>query len=58
MAVGVVAYLAELVVATSPVRARTESAPGRVSVPTSPRPLEGEVTVPDQNREAQNREPQ
>lgn len=50
VAVGIVGYLVELVVATSPQRSRTEpTTQARVSV--SPRPLEGEVTAPDQHRE-------
>jgi hypothetical protein len=52
VAVGLVGYAAELVVATAP--ARTEPATqARVPAPASPRPLEGEVTAPDQNREAE-----
>jgi hypothetical protein len=51
-AVGFGGFLIELLVATSPVRPRSEpAAQARVSVPASPRPLEGEVTAPDQYRE-------
>ena len=53
VAVGVVGYLIELMVATSPERpVAAPAVQGRASLSASPRPLEGEVTPPDQHREA------
>lgn len=52
MAVGVAGYVLELVVATTP-RARAQGVVrAEPSVAAAPRPLEGEVTAPDQNNEA------
>lgn len=53
VAVGVAAYVVELVVATTPSRPRAERvAPEEPPAAAAPRPLEGEVTTPQQSNEA------
>jgi hypothetical protein len=53
MAVAVAAYVLELVVATTPGTSRAQrAAQPETSVSAAPRPLEGEVTAPDQHGEA------